>query len=193
MRTGLAALLGILPALILLPVGRPARGAEPSAPPGFNVYLVRQAGGRSFWRGGAPTQATLAALAAAARRRNAPITFIDLRTPPNRDDRSGKGGRLSPTQEQQRVRELGYRYLALSALDPALPARVEAASREGDVYLHCMYGVNRTGFAVGRWAHAVGVSVGRTGLGERDWRQGVAHERARRAARAAGERRKAGD
>jgi hypothetical protein len=39
-----------------------------------------------------------------------------------------------------------------------------------------MYGVNRTGFAVARYATAKGLDVGREGLGVRDWRDGAAFE-----------------
>ena len=51
------------------------------------------------------------------------------------------------------------------------------ALAEGDVYIHCHYGVNRTGFAVGRYATARDLEVDRAKMGERDWNQGVAFQK----------------
>src|SRR5205085_2012864 len=56
------------------------------------------------------------------------------------------------------------------------PARIEQALRQGDVYMHCMYGVNRTGFATARFARATGEALSHSGLGARDWRQGDAFQ-----------------
>jgi hypothetical protein len=171
-----AGALGLSAALFAWTGALPARAADPPAPPGYNVHLVRQSAPGRFWRGGAPQERTLAALAAAAKERGVAVTLVDLRRPAKPDDRSGKGGRLTPQREESRARELGLGYLAVSALDSSLPQRIEAMLRKGDVYLHCMYGVNRTGFAVARYATAQGVDVGREGLGVRDWRDGAAFE-----------------
>ncbi|HEU4753600.1 MAG TPA: hypothetical protein VFU47_10875, partial [Armatimonadota bacterium] len=146
--------------------------AAPAPPPGFNVHLVQESGKSRFWRGGAPKRDTLAALAASARQRGVTVTMVDLRKPPYQDDLSGKGGRLSPKAEEAAAKQLGIRYLLISALDRQLPARLQAALKSGDIYMHCMYGVNRTGFATARYARACGVETGRQGLGKRDWQQG---------------------
>ena len=148
----------------------------PAPPPGHNVHLVTEAGNSRFWRGGAPRKATLESLAAAARSRGVEVTLVDLRKPATADDRSGGGGRLSPQQEATEARRLGVRYLAISALDRSLTARLQDALRRGDVYMHCMYGVNRTGFATARYARSAGISVSREALGKRDWKQGEAFE-----------------
>jgi hypothetical protein len=108
-----------------------------------------------------------------AQTRKVKLLLLDLRHPAWRDDLSGKGGRLSPEGEKQMASELGLRYQSMSAMDPALPAFMAEALRHGDVYIHCMYGVNRTGFAVGRFATADRFQPDRDGLGERDWTQGV--------------------
>ncbi|NDD27385.1 MAG: hypothetical protein EB084_03865 [Proteobacteria bacterium] len=150
----------------------------PAPPPGFNVHLVTLANGHRLWRGGAPRPDTLAALLASARARGVRVTLLDLRHPPFEDDLSGKGGRLSPDAEKKAASTASSRYLSMSALDPSLLKQIEEALSEGDVYVHCMYGVNRTGFAVGRYATARGASVDRTGLGERDFNQGEAFQRA---------------
>ena len=150
--------------------------AAPQPPPGFNVHLVQEKDNRRFWRGGAPRRDTMEALAAAARKRGVPVTLVDLRTPPNRDDQSGKAGRLSPKDEAAMARKLGMRYLPLSALDRKLDQRLQEVRSRGDVYIHCMYGVNRTGFAVARYARATGQQVDRTGLGKRDYNQGDAFQ-----------------
>lgn len=152
--------------------------AADAPPPGINVHLVIQDGlGHRFWRGAAPRPDTLAALVCSARTRGVTVTFIDLRTPPNADDRSGKSGRLSPAREAFLAKAEGVRYEPVSALDPTLDARLDAALRHGDVYMHCMYGVNRTGFATARYAECHRLKVDRSGLGPRDWQQGAAFER----------------
>lgn len=168
--------------LVLLTV--PAVAAPPAdphakAPPGFNVHLVDQKGSNRFWRGGAPRKDTVEALAASARERHVTITFVDLRTPPNGDDRSGKQGRLSPTDESAAAAKLGQHYLSISALDKNLPERLQSALRQGDVYMHCMYGVNRTGFATARYARSTGTTPDRAGLGKHDWKQGDAFQQHR--------------
>lgn len=185
----LAALLWTLPhpaAAHAAPAGAPA--ALPSvaptdrqaAPAGFNVHLVRTRDGHRLWRGGAPRSDTFKALLAAARSRKVGVTFIDLRHPPSTDDLSGKGGRLTPSAEEKTASAEGFRYLSISALDKTLNLRIDEALAQGDVYLHCMYGVNRTGFAIGRYATARGLTVDREGLGERDYSQGEQFERGQR-------------
>lgn len=150
--------------------------AAPAPPPGFNVHLVQEQAPTRFWRGGAPKPETVEALAKAAKARGVTVTFIDLRKPANSDDRSGKGGRLSPTDEEALAKKLGLQYQAVNALDRDLPARLEAAQKRGDVYMHCMYGVNRTGFATARFARSTGAKVPDEGLGKRDWKQGDAFQ-----------------
>jgi hypothetical protein len=142
------------------------------APPGHNVHLVRETPTGRFWRGGAPRRDTLEALAAQARQRGVTVTLVDLRKPANADDRSGKTGRLAPKDEEAAARKLGMRYLAISALDRSLNDRLAAALKQGDVYMHCMYGVNRTGFATARYCRGTGAKVSTQGLGKRDWQQG---------------------
>lgn len=154
-----------------------AEDAPLPAPPGFNVRRVlRTPAGHVFWRGGAPRNDTLDALAANAAARGITVTLIDLRHPPSTDDLSGKGGRLSPDGEAARGAQKGFRYLSISALDKDFNARVDEALARGDVYLHCMYGVNRTGFAAARYARKHRVKISREGLGKNDWTQGDAFE-----------------
>jgi hypothetical protein len=150
--------------------------AAPAAPPGLHIYLVRQQEGNRFWRGAAPTSATLEALAAAAAERGVEVTLVDLRVPPTADDQSGKDGRLSPAGEAAMSKRLGLRYVAISALDRRLVGTLRDALSAGDVYLHCMYGVNRTGFAAARYARATRTAISRAGLGSRDWQQGDAFQ-----------------
>jgi hypothetical protein len=157
-----------------------AAAAAPEPPPGFNIHLVRETGSSRFWRGGAPRKDTLESLATAARKRGGVVTLFDLRKPANSDDRSSKAGRLSPADEESLARKLGLRYEAVSALDRTLPTRLDEALARGDVYMHCMYGVNRTGFATARYARAERVSVDKTGLGKHDWKQGDAFQAALR-------------
>ncbi|MGV3724892.1 MAG: hypothetical protein ACO1SX_28665 [Actinomycetota bacterium] len=150
--------------------------AAPQPPPGFNVHLVRETESGRFWRGGAPKPETVAALARSAKERGVSVTFVDLRKPANSDDRSGKANRLSPSAEEAAAKKLGLRYLAISALDRELPSKLNTALQQGDIYMHCMYGVNRTGFATARYARANGVKVPDKGLGKRDWKQGDAFQ-----------------
>jgi hypothetical protein len=164
----------ILLASLLLTAGGAL--AAPPPPPGFNVHLVRETDSGRFWRGGAPKQETLAALLKSARSRGVDLTLVDLRKPANSDDRSGKGSRLSPAAEEAAAKKQGFRYVAISALDRELPKSLDAALKRGDVYMHCMYGVNRTGFATARYARANGVKVPDKGLGKRDWKQGDAFQ-----------------
>jgi hypothetical protein len=146
--------------------------AAPAPPPGFNVHLSHEEGSSRFWRGGAPRKDTMAALAADAKKRGVTVTLVDLRKPPYDDDLRGKGGRLSPKAEAALAQKLGMRYLHISALDRSLPAKLKQARQAGDLYMHCMYGVNRTGFASARYARAHGVTMNRKGVGKRDWNQG---------------------
>jgi hypothetical protein len=168
-------LLAIAACCVFLITGGTAARATDSLP-GFNVHLVRNGAKGRFWRGGAPKKETLQALSASARARGVKVTLFDLRSPAMADDRSRKGGRLSPVEEAALAAKLGLRYVAINALNRELPARIREALREGDVYIHCMYGVNRTGFAVARYARAAGVEVSRKGLGARDWKQGTAFQ-----------------
>ncbi|MHB2016529.1 MAG: protein-tyrosine phosphatase family protein [Candidatus Xenobia bacterium] len=164
----LALLLGLAPAFADAP------------PPGFNVHEVAHTLHGTFWRGGAPRRDTVQALQKAAAAQHRTVTFIDLRHPANGDDTSGKQGRLSPADEQKLAASLGLHYLSISALDPDLIQRIDRALHQGDVYIHCMYGVNRTGFAVARWSLADHVATSRNGLGVRDWADGAAFQRNRR-------------
>jgi hypothetical protein len=166
-------LLAPAPAIVL---SAAAALAAPQPPPGFNVHLVEDTGRSRFWRGGAPRQDTVQALAKSARARGVTVTFVDLRTPPNSDDRSGKGGRLSPAAQAATAKKLGLRYVSVSALDKGLPGKLQSWQKQGDIYMHCMYGVNRTGFATARFARAKGVEVPTKGLGKRDWKQGEAFQ-----------------
>jgi hypothetical protein len=175
-RGGYARFLSFL-TLIGTVLGLGSAAAAPVAPPGFNVHLVRETQTGRFWRGGAPKRETLDALAKSAKARGVELTLLDLRKPANADDRSGKGQRLSPTAEEALARKLGLRYVAISALDRGLTGRMDEALGRGDIYMHCMYGVNRTGFATARYARSTGVSTGDKGLGKRDWRQGDAFQR----------------
>lgn len=162
--------------VLLTLLGGASVQAAPAPPPGFNVHLIQETETGRFWRGGAPKNETLAALAKEARSRGVTVTLIDLRKPANRDDKSGKAKRLSPAAEELATRRLGMSYVAISALDRTLPDRLAAALRQGDVYMHCMYGVNRTGFATARYARAKGLKVPDKGLGKRDWKQGDAFQ-----------------
>lgn len=154
--------------------------AQPPTPPGHNVHPVVEHEQHLFWRGGGPTRETMLALQASARQHQRPVTLIDLRHPPFDDDRRGGGGRLTPAGEKRLAAQLGLRYRAVSALDKDLIAIIDKALQAGDVYLHCQYGVNRTGFAVARYATAHGLTIDRRKLGERDWNQGVRFQKASR-------------
>ena len=149
----------------------------PTAPPGFNVHLVQETKTGRLWRGGAPRKDTLEALAESAKKRHVTVTLLDLRTPANADDKSGKAGRLSPAQEKALCEKLGLRYEPVSALDAKLTDRMTEALTKGDAYFHCMYGVNRTGYAAARYACATQAHVDPAGLGKHDWEQGYAHQR----------------
>lgn len=127
----------------------------------------------AMWRGGAPKKETVDAMLKSAQERGVKLTFIDLRHPPFEDDTSGKGGRLSPKQEEKIAKERGFGYVGINALDKELPAVIEEALQKGDVYIHCMYGVNRTGFASARYAVAKGLKLDREGLGKKDWNDGA--------------------
>jgi hypothetical protein len=145
--------------------------------PGFNVHTVREAAGTRFLRGGAPRPDTLAALAKDAKARKTVETLVDLRHPAKKDDRSRKEGRLTPEEEEAQARKLGLRYVSVSAMDKGLPQQLARLQKSGDVYIHCMYGVNRTGFAVARYARANKVKVDTTGLGKRDVADGDAFQK----------------
>jgi hypothetical protein len=160
------ALLGLVPAGV----------AAPASPPGFNVFVVQEKNGTRFYRGGAPRKDTMESLARSARARGVGVTLVDLRKPAFKDDGSGKGGRLSPSQEEALAKKLGLRYVPINALDKGLPAKLAAYQKQGDIYMHCMYGVNRTGFATARFCRATGVKTSTEGLGKRDWKQGDAFE-----------------
>jgi hypothetical protein len=166
-------LLASLAALTLAPAGYTAG----SPVPGFNVHTVQEKDGKRFLRGGAPRKDTVEALARSARARGVTVTFVDLRKPANADDRSGKAGRLSPAQEEAMARKLGLRYVAVSALDRSLPEQLRRYQQDGDIYMHCMYGVNRTGFAAARFATAHKLKISTEGLGKRDVKQGEAFQR----------------
>ncbi len=150
--------------------------AAPPQPPGYNVQLVAEGEASRFWRGGAPREPTVKALARAAAERGVSLTLVDHRRPPTLDDRSGRGARLYPQAEAALAEQLGARYLSLSALDRQFIPKLRAALKEGDVYMHCMYGVNRAGFATARFARAARRKVTRDGLGVRDWAQGDAFQ-----------------
>ena len=171
----------LLPLLITAPLFAAPQatsvGTAPTAPPGFNVHLAQETTTGRFWRGGAPKPETIQALAKDAKARGVTVTFIDLRAPANKDDRSGKGGRLTPDSEKALATKLGLRYEAINALDKKLPARLTAALKQGDIYMHCMYGVNRTGFATARYAVATGTKTSTDKLGKRDWKQGEAFQK----------------
>lgn len=155
----------------------PVLADTPEAPPGPNVHLVRETETGHLWRGGGPRVKTLEALQQSASERNVKVTLFDLRHPSNADDRSGKDGRLSPQDEQKWAAEHGLTYRSHSSFEDDLPALIDKALAEGDVYVHCMYGVNRTGFTVGRYCTRYGLKIDRSGMGERDWNQGVAWQK----------------
>jgi hypothetical protein len=137
------------------------------------VHAVVQKESNVLWRGAAPRQDTVEALAAKAAAHDKTVTIFDLRQPSNDDDRSGKAGRLSPEAEKALADKLHVQYVSVSALEHDLPARIDQALRSGDVYIHCMYGVNRTGFACGRYEVADGLHVDHTGLGNKDIQEGI--------------------
>jgi hypothetical protein len=146
-------------------------------PPGHNVHLVFKKEQNTLWRGGGPTRETLLSLRDTAKELGHPVTLIDLRHPAFDDDWIPHAGRLTPAGEEKLAKELGLRYHSISALDKGLVHLIDEALVEGDVYIHCHYGVNRTGFAVGRYATARELEVDRSKMGERDWNQGVAFQK----------------
>lgn len=151
--------------------------AAPDTLPGINVHLVRTTQTGRFWRGSAPLPETLEALAASAHRRHTSVTVIDLRYPVRKMDEVIQNGRLRPWDEVPVCQKLGLRYLTFSEFRPDLPAQIAKALAQGDVYLHCMYGKNRTGFAVARYACANNLVLNYDGLGEGDVIGGVAFQR----------------
>jgi hypothetical protein len=163
--------------ILLCALVAPAARADPAAVPGFNVHTVQKADGKRFLRGGAPRPDTLAALAKDAKARKTVVTLVDLRHPAKKDDRSGKEGRLAPDREEAQARKLGIRYVSISAMDKGLPQELARLQKSGDVYIHCMYGVNRTGFAVARYARSAKIKVDTTGLGKRDVADGDAFQK----------------
>jgi hypothetical protein len=162
----------VLAASIL--TGLPALGANP---PGFNVHVIQEKDGNRFYRGGAPRKDTMEALAKSAKARGVTVTLVDLRKRAFKDDTSGKGGRLSPAAEAAMAKKLGMRYVAIDALEKDLPARLARYQKDGDIYMHCMYGVNRTGFATARFCRATGTKTSTEKLGKRDWKQGDAYQK----------------
>jgi len=70
-------------------------------------------------------------------------------------------------------------YVSISALDGSLAERLHGLLARGDVYMHCMYGHNRTGFAAARYATAMHIKIDRGGLSRRDYALGAAFEKRR--------------
>ena len=165
-------------ATALAPVSASAEMTQVMTAVGHNVHLVAQGPGTLLFRGGAPTPDTLKWLQTLARQRGVPLTLVDLRTPPRPYDRNHENGRLSPEREKNLLAQGGNRYVPLSALDKKFTNAMGAlTSQPGIVYFHCQYGVNRTGFALGRLVVDTGLKLDRTGVGERDFNQGVAFEK----------------
>jgi hypothetical protein len=140
--------------------------------PGHNIHLVIDEHGHHFWRGGSPKLETLKALQTSASLRHTSVTLIDLRHPSTSDDLTGKEGRLAPADEAKAAKRLGFHYRSISSLDPALVPVIDDALRRGDVYIHCMYGVNRTGIALGRYCVAHQEKLDRNGTEPRDFKHG---------------------
>ena len=141
-------------------------------PVGHNVFKVLEVDGSILWRGGAPTINTILELAEFSKKHNRIVTLIDLRKPERAYDLSGDNGGLTSLKERNLSESKGLNYLRISALDPSFCEVVTDKLKEGDVYLHCMYGVNRTGFAVGRLSINQGAKFDIDGLGKRDVRSG---------------------
>lgn len=164
-------------ATALAPVSASAELTQVMTAVGHNVHLVAQGPGTLLFRGGAPTPDTLKWLQTLARQRGVPLTLVDLRTPPRPYDLNQENGRLAPDREKSLLAQGGNRYVPLSALDKKFTSTMASlTSKPGIVYFHCQYGVNRTGFALGRLVVNTGLKLDRTGVGERDFNQGVAYE-----------------
>lgn len=145
---------------------------------GHNVYKVLESPNSILWRGGAPTNETISDLAEFSKKHNRKVTLIDLRKPERAYDLSGDNGGLTSYEEKNLSKSNGLNYLRISALDPAFCDIVTEKLKGGDVYLHCMYGVNRTGFAIGRLSIDQGATFDTEGLGKRDVRSGENFEEA---------------
>ncbi len=147
--------------------------------PGHNVHVVSASEGYLFLRGAAPTTQTMSWLLEVAKKTGLPLTMVDLRVPVRDYDKNGEGGRLSPATEKGLTEKAGHTYVPRSALAKTFGEDLAAiaAQPRGIVYLHCQYGVNRTGFAIGRLHKLTGMDFDRTGLGDRDFKQGVAYQK----------------
>lgn len=141
-------------------------------PTGHNVFKVLETDRSILWRGGAPSKETILELAEFSKKYNRSVTLIDLRKPERAYDLSGDNGGLTSVEEKNLSERNGLNYLRISALDPSFCEVVIDKLKAGDVYLHCMYGVNRTGFAIGRLSIDQGAEFDIEGLGKRDVRSG---------------------
>lgn len=158
------------------PVQAPQSSALKDAP-GYNIHIVSQTPGQLILRGGAPTKGTLQWLTKLAKDNKLPLTMVDLRTPARSYDLNREGNRLPPNEEKSILAAAGHTHLPLSALDKQFPQKVSPLlAGPGIVYFHCQYGVNRTGFAIGRLSKMTGKSFDRTGLGDRDFKQGFNYQ-----------------
>ena len=146
------------------------------APPALNVHLVQRTPSGNLWRGAAPRLDTLQALQRSSKQRHTEVTIIDLRLPISDDDNSERDSRLTPLDESRLSNELGLHYCTVSKKDKKLPSIIAEAVAKGDVYIHCMYGENRTGFAVARYATAGNLTTDRQGLAKRDWDNGTRYQ-----------------
>ena len=140
------------------------------------MYKVLEGDRSILWRGGAPTKETILELAEFSKKHNRSVTLIDLRKPERDYDRSGDNGGLTIHEEKNLSESNGLNYLRISALDSKFCEVLGEKLKEGDVYLHCMYGVNRTGFAIGRFSIDQGAEYDIEGLGKRDVRSGEKFE-----------------
>ncbi|GEM_PF-6931894 len=161
----------------ILPNQIPVRNSTISfQPTAHNVYKVLEGDRSILWRGGAPTKETILELAEFSKKHNRSVTLIDLRKPERDYDRSGDNGGLTIHEEKNLSESNGLNYLRISALDSKFCEVLGEKLKEGDVYLHCMYGVNRTGFAIGRFSIDQGAEYDIEGLGKRDVRSGEKFE-----------------
>lgn len=156
----------------------PAQTSSLKNAPGYNIHIVEHSPGKLVLRGGAPTKGTMDWLNRVAKENNLPLTVVDLRTPARPYDLNKEGGRLTPTEEKSHLLALGHQYAPMSALGKTFGHDLNnIVGKEGIVYIHCQYGVNRTGFAIGRLSKLTGKQFDRTGLGDRDFKQGVNYQK----------------